>query len=88
MKNRKGCCPLVVAAASYDVTGLTIRNRLDRVCQANCNDCPISRRLAFEHRVSQPDVAETQAAMPEQDRFVVVLAARLPAGHDLAKLRM
>ena len=40
----------------------------------------------FQQRVSERDVAEAEAAVPEQDGFVVAFAAGLQAGDDLAQL--
>ena len=42
----------------------------------------------FQHGMAECDVAQRQAAMPEQDGFVVALAAGLQAGDDLAELGM
>src|SRR5206468_6075094 len=40
----------------------------------------------LEHRVPERDVAQAQAAMPEEDSLVVRLAARFVAGDDLSEL--
>ncbi len=55
--------------------------------QANRSFCPIPVRALFSSSAwPERDVAEAQAAVPEQDGFVVALAARLQAGDDLAEL--
>src|SRR5438046_5901724 len=41
-----------------------------------------------EHRGAQRDVRQRQPSVPEEIRLVVVLAARLQAGDDLAELGM
>ena len=45
---------------------------------------PVLRAL-FQQRVTQRDVAQREAAVPEQDGFVVALTAGLQAGDDLAQ---
>ena len=50
---------------------------------------PMPMRLRLrQHGVAERDVAERQAAVPEQDGLVVALAAGLHAGDDLAELGM
>src|SRR5215831_11485615 len=57
--------------------------RGSRVAQPRADAEPLRFR---EHRRAQRDVGRRQAAVPEQDRLVVVLAARFRPRDDLAEL--
>src|SRR5262245_41220098 len=48
---------------------------------------PETARL-LQHRRTERDIRQREPAMPEQDRFIVVLAARLEPRHDLSQLRV
>src|SRR5712675_1929358 len=45
-------------------------------------------RALFDHGMGERDVGKRQAAVPEDNRFVVALPAGPQAGHDLAHLGM
>src|SRR6185436_8270321 len=72
----------VGSLTAYILALANIRVSASGVTQALAD--PESTRLV-QHRRAARDVGQRESTVPQPDRFVVALATRLAAGHDLAE---